>query len=196
MIMNRYTCSRLYMAAAVLLLLCGVGLLWCRTSLAAQRQKSTVLLVFNNQAKKYYDEKLNEIAWEELHKRVDGLYTVADNKEVLPLFTDKSHFGTKLPQFLENTKGVRADYLVYTELMPYHWSENYNVIWHTKKMTATMGLRIVDLKKRQELCSRQYSVESRDETDAYFIGNPSMAKKSLKAVLFKVGEAISVNLPL
>ncbi|MDO4922340.1 MAG: hypothetical protein Q4E64_11025 [Phascolarctobacterium sp.] len=164
-------------------------------NIAEAREKSSVILIFNNQAEKYYNAKLNAIAEAELHKKIDTIYIVKDSSAYNDKFK-QSHFGDKLEKISEIVKDSGAKYFVYTELMPYHWSENFNFIWHTKKMTATMGLRIIDLERQKEILNKQYSMEIRDETDYFIIGNPSMAKKSLKAVLFKVGEAISAYLPL
>lgn len=164
-------------------------------NIAEAREKSSVILIFNNQAEKYYNAKLNAIAEAELHKKIDTIYIVKDSSAYSGKFK-QSYFGDKLEEISEIVEDSGVKYFVYTELMPYHWSENFNFIWHTKKMTATMGLRIIDLEQQKEILNKQYSMEIKDETDYFIIGNPSLAKKSLKAVLFKVGEAISAHLPL
>ena len=42
------------------------------------RQKSSVLLVFNNIAGTRYDEKLTQIALEKLQKKIEGIYLEID----------------------------------------------------------------------------------------------------------------------
>lgn len=162
----------------------------------ASKPKSSVLLIFNNQANKYYNYKLNVIALQELHKKVDGIYTVYENDSYTEKYSSESHFSDEIENLNSLSKDVNADYLVYTELMPFHISENYNIIWHTKKATATVGLRIIDKKAGNELFKSIYALDVKGSTDHYFIGNPSMAKKSLRAAMFKVCEAISLHLPL
>ena len=162
----------------------------------ASGTKSSVLLIFNNQAGKYYNNKLNVIALQELHKKVDGLYTVYENDSYTEKFSSESHFEDETEKINVLSNDVNTDYLVYTELMPFHISEDLNLIWHTKKATATVGLRIIDRKAGKELFKSKYALEAKGSTDHFFIGNPSMAKKSLKAAMFKVCEAISLHLPL
>lgn len=190
--------AKAFRAAASMLclaLLAAVLLCFDHPAEASARAKSKVLLIFNNQAEKYYNKKLNAIAETELHKKIDTIYIVANEAPYREKFA-ASRFGDSLEALSADTADSGAKYLVYAELMPYHWSENFNFIYHTKKMTATMGLRLIDLEADKELLKEQYSMEIKDETDYFIIGNPSMAKKSLKAVLFKVGEAISAHLPL
>lgn len=187
---------RVRFAGRVFLLLC-IFLAFFEVGYAgAERHKSRVLVVFNNQSGKYYNDKLDSIARTELHKKVDGIYHVLDSQPYDERFRNQSHFGDSLEKILAMTAECQADYVVYTELMPYHWTEEYDFIWDTKTMKATMGLRIIDLKNGCELFKEQYSMDKKDQTDYFFIGNPSMAKKSLQAVLFTVNEAISLHLPL
>ena len=158
--------------------------------------KSSVLLIFNNQADKYYNYKLDSIALQELHKKVDGIYTVYENPAYTEKYSSESHFGDDTKKLISLSSGVDADYIVYTELMPYRITENYNIIWHTKKAKATVGLCIIDKKNEKEIFKDVYALEVKGSTDHYFIGNPSMAKKSLRVTMFKVCEAISFHLPL
>lgn len=93
----------------------------------ASKPKSSVLLIFNNQANKYYNYKLNVIALQELHKKVDGIYTVYENDSYTEKYSSESHFSDEIENLNSLSKDVNADYLVYTELMPFHISENYNI---------------------------------------------------------------------
>ena len=162
----------------------------------AAKEKSSVLLIFNNQADKYYNYKLNTIALQELHKKVDGIYTVYENDSYTKLYSSASHFADDTKKITSLSSEVNADYLVYTELMPFRVTEDFNIIWHTKKATATVGLRIIDKKAETEIFKDLYALDVKGRTDHFFIGNPSMAKKSLRAAMFKVCEAISLHLPL
>ena len=130
------------------------------------------------------------------HKKVDGIYTVYENDSYTEKYSSGSHFEDETEKINLLCNDVNTDYLVYTELMPFHISEDLNLIWHTKKATATVGLRIIDRKAGKELFKSKYALEAKGSTDHFFIGNPSMAKKSLKAAMFKVCEAISFHLPL
>ena len=63
--------------AVVMILFLSVG--FCSMAEAA-RQKSTVLLVFNNQSGRDKGEQLDKKAYEELDKKINGIYNVVDNK--------------------------------------------------------------------------------------------------------------------
>lgn len=162
----------------------------------AAKAKSRVLVVFNNQSGRDQEERLDEITRQYLHRKVDGLYQVLDEKLYAKPFVRESNYDKDITQFLMEAGEIPGDYLVYVELLPFKQAEGFNVIWHRKKMTATMGLRIVDLRTGQELFKDKYTGVREDETDYFFVGSQSMARKSLKGVLFTVGEAISVHLPL
>lgn len=129
-------------------------------------------------------------------RKVDGLYQVLDETLYGKELIQGSSYDKDIEQLLTEAGKIPGDYLVYVELLPFKQAEGFNVIWHRKKMTATMGLRIVDLKQRQEIFKEKYMGVREDETDYFFVGSSSMALKSLKGVLFTVGEAISVHLPL
>ena len=162
----------------------------------AGNEKSSVLLIFNNQANKYYNYKLDTIALQELHKKVDGIYTVFEDPAYTKKYSTESHYGDETKKLIALSSGVNADYIVYTELMPYQVSENFNLIWHTKKAKATVGLCIIDKQNEKEIFKDIYALEVKGSTDHFFIGNPSMLKKSLRVTMFKVCEAISFHLPL
>lgn len=181
---------------SVLPLLVFFACLLVLSSVEAAKEKSSVLLIFNNQSDKYYNYKLNAIALQELHKKVDGIYTVFENNSYIEKYLSESHFTDDMEEVISLSKEIDVNYLIYTELMPFRISENYNIIWHTKKATATVGLRIIDKKAKKEIFKEIYKLDAKGSTDHYFIGNPSMAKKSLRAAMFKVCEAISLHLPL
>ena len=63
-------------------------------------------------------------------------------------------------------------------------------------MTATVLLWIINLNSSETLFKDHFSLKEKDETDAWFIGNKSVAKKSVTTTMYKVGEIISAKLPL
>lgn len=171
--------------------------MWMTVSAAGPvRAKSVVLLVYNNQAHKYYNAKLDKIALDYLNKKIEGLYYEADAESYNKIFAQKSYEAASSEELLNVIKDSNADYFVYTELEPFSTTEDYNFVYHNKSTTATMVLRIINVNDKKELFAAKYALTSKDESDYGVIGNPSMAKKSLEAVLFKVGEAISVHLTL
>jgi hypothetical protein len=186
--------KRLLVILLTFLTLIGMGL----TAYAANpvRAKSVVLLIYNNQAHKYYNAKLDKIAMDQLNKKIEGIYYEADTEPYTKIFAQKSYETTSVEELLDIIKDSNADYFVYTELRPFSTTEDYNLIYHNKSTTATMVLRIINVNDKKELFADKYALTCKDEADYGMIGNPSMAKKSLEAVLFKVGEAISVHLPL
>lgn len=186
------------MKKAYLILITTVFLLSIfNLSHAAQpREQSSVLLIFNNQSHKRYNDKLTAIAEAELNKKVHGIYKEIDPMAYKKIFTECS-FETVDTATMQNlVQSSQADYFVYTELLPYTGTESFDLIYRKKSMTATMLLRIFDLKNSKELFNAKYALTYNEAIDHLFIGNPSVAKKSLQMVLFKIGEAISVNLPL
>lgn len=160
------------------------------------RKKSSVLVIFNNQSGKRYNASLNEIAEKELNKKVEGLYIEIDSETFKPAFEKSTHESDDVASLSHIIKDSGSKYFVYVELLPYTGTEDYNLIYHNKQMTANAILRIIDVQNEKELFNKRYSMTAKDSTDYYFIGNPSMARKALKSLMFRVGEAISVNLPL
>ena len=136
------------------------------------RQKSSVLLVFNNIAGTRYDEKLTQIALEKLQKKAS------------------------FAELTAQVDGCGADYFVYTELQPITKETHFNFIYFDKNVETGLVLRIVDLKNDKELYNKKYLIKAEDSTDYFFIGSGSVAQKALDAILFRAGEAISVKLPL
>ena len=160
------------------------------------RQRSSVMLIINNIAHTTYDEKLTKIMDESLHKKIDGIYNEVDAADRFMKVSGHSNENVSTQDMLDIVKDSGADYFIYTELQPFVKTENYNLVYYDKSMTASLVLRIMDVKNSKELYHSKYAIESKDTTDYWFIGNGSVAKKALDSVLFRAGEAISVHLPL
>lgn len=160
------------------------------------RQRSSVMLIINNIAHTTYDEKLTKIMDESLHKKIDGIYNEVDAADRFMKVSGHSNENISTQDMLDIVKDSGADYFIYTELQPFVKTENYNLVYYDKSMTASLVLRIMDVKNSKELYHSKYAIESKDTTDYWFIGNGSVAKKALDSVLFRAGEAISVHLPL
>ena len=160
------------------------------------RQRSSVMLIINNIAHTTYDEKLTKIMDESLHKKIDGIYNEVDASDRFMKVSGHSNENVSTQDMLDIVKDSGADYFIYTELQPFVKTENYNLVYYDKSMTASLVLRIMDVKNSKELYHSKYAIESKDTTDYWFIGNGSVAKKALDSVLFRAGEAISVHLPL
>ena len=82
------------------------------------RQKSSVLLVFNNIAGTRYDEKLTQIALEKLQKKIEGIYLEVDSEPYGKNFKEKSFEKASFAELTAQVDGCGADYFVYTELQP------------------------------------------------------------------------------
>lgn len=82
------------------------------------RQKSSVLLVFNNIAGTRYDEKLTQIALEKLQKKIEGIYLEIDAEPYGENFKEKSFEKASFAELTAQVDGCGADYFVYTELQP------------------------------------------------------------------------------
>ena len=160
------------------------------------RQRSSVMLIINNIAHTTYDEKLTKIMDESLHKKIDGIYNEIDAVDHFMKVSGHSNENASTQDMLDIVKDSGTDYFIYTELQPFVKTENYNLVYYDKSMTASLVLRIMDVKNSKELYHSKYAIESKDTTDYWFIGNGSVAKKALDSVLFRAGEAISVHLPL
>ena len=151
------------------------------------RQKSSVLLVFNNIAGTRYDEKLTQI---------EGIYLEIDAEPYGENFKEKSFEKASFAELTAQVDGCGADYFVYTELQPITKETHFNFIYFDKNVETGLVLRIVDLKNDKELYNKKYLMKAEDSTDYFFIGSGSVAQKALDAILFRAGEAISVKLPL
>lgn len=160
------------------------------------RQKSSVLLVFNNIAGTRYDEKLTQIALEKLQKKIEGIYLEIDAEPYGENFKEKSFEEASFAELTAQVDGCGADYFVYTELQPITKETHFNFIYFDKNVETGLVLRIVDLKNDKELYNKKYLIKAEDSTDYFFIGSGSVAQKALDAILFRAGEAISVKLPL
>jgi len=140
------------------------------------RQKSSVLLVFNNIA--------------------GTLYLEIDAEPYGENFKEKSFEKASFAELTAQVDGCGADYFVYTELQPITKETHFNFIYFDKNVETGLVLRIVDLKNDKELYNKKYLIKAEDSTDYFFIGSGSVAQKALDAILFRAGEAISVKLPL
>lgn len=160
------------------------------------RQKSSVLLVFNNIAGTRYDEKLTQIALEKLQKKIEGIYLEIDAEPCGENFKEKSFEKASFAELTAQVDGCGADYFVYTELQPITKETHFNFIYFDKNVETGLVLRIVDLKNDKELYNKKYLIKAEDSTDYFFIGSGSVAQKALDAILFRAGEAISAKLPL
>lgn len=90
------------------------------------RQKSSVLLVFNNIAGTRYDEKLTQIALEKLQKKIEGIYLEIDAEPYGENFKEKSFEKASFAELTAQVDGCGADYFVYTELQPITKETHFN----------------------------------------------------------------------
>ena len=63
-------------------------------------------------------------------------------------------------------------------------------------MTSSVFIWIIDLKTNQDILRNTFSLKEKDSTGDWFIGDKSVALKSLRSMMFKIGEHISAKLPL
>lgn len=118
------------------------------------RQKSSVLLVFNNIAGTRYDEKLTQIALEKLQKKIEGIYLEVDSEPYGKNFKEKSFEKASFAELTAQVDGCGADYFVYTELQPITKETYFNFIYFDKNVETGLVLRIVDLKNGKELYNK------------------------------------------
>ena len=183
-------------ARGLWLFLLAAALLALPLQAALARQKSSVLIVFNDQSGRDTGERLRTIAHDALYRKAEGIYNIVESKPYEETINTAPHMGDTPETLCESVKDSSADYFVYVELMPFQQAEGFDILWHSKKMTANLGLVILNVKDGKEIFRETYSVEKEDDTDFLIVGSPSMARKSLKGALFTAGEAISVHLPL
>lgn len=86
--------------------------------------------------------------------------------------------------------------MVYVELLPLGHSINYNLVYVRKTLYGSIFLWLVDLEKQSTIYRNSIMYKDKDATMDWWIGNKSVAKEALKKGMFKVGETISVQLPL
>lgn len=162
----------------------------------AERQKSTVLLLINNTAHSKHDKKLNTLMLETLHKKIDVIYHEENPGKFVENFYGKEQSKLSLDEMLAKLSGSTADYLVYVELKALDKDSDFNLIYYSKEVTATLFVRLIDMKNEKELYRDEFTMTSKDTTDYFFIGSGSVSKKALNSALFKAGEIISCHLPL
>jgi hypothetical protein len=171
-------------------------LILTNTAFAAERQKHAVLTVYKNNSGTTYNNELDKIVHAELQKRLEGLYIELDGDPYKHLFKKKNMEDVADFDVIDAIKDAGTDYFIYLELYPFQQNENYNLIYYRKSMVATVLLRIMDINNKKTIYQGRFSLKSKDESDAWFIGNKSVAKKALTSAMYKVGEIISAKLPL
>ncbi len=166
---------------------------------AAERQKASVAVVFINNARTTYDDELNAKinAW--FGTKVDGIYKVVAGE---PFKTKMEKLGlatiseSEKADLLTVFEGEDIDYAVLAELQPFIRKQRLTFFIYGKDMTATMYLKILDLRNGKYLYNGKFIVRARDSTEAGLIGNKSVAFKALDSVFIEMGEVISFRLPL
>lgn len=160
------------------------------------RQKSTVMLIINNIADSKHNDALNEIMFEELHKKIDVLYKEEPADEYTEEFLHKDNSVLSAEDMCKKIESCKSDYLIYAELKELNKTTNFNFVYHGKEIAATFYIAILDIKNHKYLYRSEYTLVAEDSTDYFFVGSGSVSKKALKKVLFRAGEAISAHLPL
>ena len=163
----------------LLSLLCGLSL--SSTCNAQQiRTKNTVLTVYINNSGTTYKK--------ELDKKV--------NEEYIEIFKNKSIIQSEKREVIPLVDGSGARYFIYMELLPFVEISDYNFVYHNKAITSSVFIWIIDLKTNQDILRNTFSLKEKDSTGDWFIGDKSVALKSLRSMMFKIGEHISAKLPL
>lgn len=160
------------------------------------RSKSSVLTVYVNNSGTTYNKELDKIVNDELKKRLEGLYIELDNEKYIDIFQKNSIIYAEKREVIPVVDKSRADYFIYIELLPFVEKSDYNFVYHNKAMTSSVFLWIIDLRTNHDVIRKTFSLKEKDSTDAWFIGDKSVAIKSLKSMMFKIGEHISAKLPL
>ncbi len=160
------------------------------------RHKSSVLTVYVNNSGTTYNKELDKIVNAELKKRLEGLYIELDNEAYTDVFREHPVIEAEKYEIIPLADKSGADYFIYIELLPFIEKSDYNFVYHNKAMTSSVFVWIIDLKTNREIIREVFSLKEKDSTDAWFIGDKSVAIKSLKSTMFKVGEHVSAKLPL
>lgn len=160
------------------------------------RSKSAVLTVYINHSGTTYNKDLDKIVKEELKKRLEGLYIELDNEKYVNAFLNHSIITSEKREVIPLVDTSGARYFIYLELLPFVEKSDYNFVYHNKAMTSSVFVWIIDLQSNKDIVRNTFSLKEKDSTDAWFIGDKSVAIKSLKSMMFKIGEQISAKLPL
>ena len=166
----------------------------------AERQKSSVLTVYENKAATTYDADLDKIVDGELQRRLEGLYVELDSDYYRHILK-RVYQAETLPEreMINLVKGSGADYFIYLELKPLLLKDYDHVLYYHKAAAPTVFVWIIDLNNNETLYKDYITVGYRDVTGGglfYSIGNKSVSKKALTATMYKVGEYITVKMPL
>lgn len=192
---NKYRSLLLY----TFVVLFGVFLLLPNTTFA-ERQKSSVLAVYENKAATTYDADLDKIVNNELQRRLEGLYIELDSDYYRHILK-RIYKAETLPEkeMINLVKGSGADYFIYLELKPLLLKDYDHVLYYHKAAASTVFVWIIDLNNSKTLYKDYITLGYRDVTGGglfYSIGNKSVSKKVLTATMYKVGEYITVKMPL
>jgi hypothetical protein len=174
-------------------------------SVAQERTKASVAIVYINRAKSSFDDVLDDHIMKLLHKRVDGIYTVvSENKIKETLF--KNDAIPSASSVIETAKNDKIDYFVYLQLQPFARKEKVAIFRYGKEMTATVILRIYNGSTGICLFDKTYNAKGTDDQAQVFLEDSIVAWMSIRSknvglaavdeVLYQAGEAISVRLPL
>ena len=166
----------------------------------AERQKSSVLTVYENKAATTYDADLDKIVNGELQRRLEGLYVELESDYYRHILK-RVYQAETLPEreMINLVKGSGADYFIYLELKPLLLKDYDHVLYYHKAAAPTVFVWIIDLNNNETLYKDYITVGYRDVTGGglfYSIGNKSVSKKALTATMYKVGEYITVKMPL
>ena len=179
-----------------LLFVFNCSYVFANTHNAQLRTKSQVLLIINNIAHSKHDKALNQLMNEKLQEKIDVIYRQEDSTPYIKNLVGQENAKLTVEEIINKIAGSKSNYLIYAELKHIDKDTNFNLIYHGKEVEVTFYLRIVDIKNKKDLYASEYSLKAEDDTDYFFVGSGSVAKKALEKVLFRAGEAISVYLPL
>lgn len=183
----------------IALLLAFQGLIAPGTGQAAERQKATIILAFVNNAKTTYDDEISARVIAALNKKVDGIYNVNSSQAYLERLNKLgiADISTAERQSLvDAVEPADVDYLVLAELEPFVRKEKITVFTYGKDMTATLLLKIIDVKNNKSIYNGKFIEKASDSTTDGLIGNKSVAMMAIDRVVYQAGEVISFRLPL
>lgn len=176
------------------------ALLFLANTTFAARQKSSVLNVYENKAATTYDADLDKIVNSELQRRLEGLYVELDSdyyRHILKRVYKAETLSER--EMINLVKDSGADYFIYLELKPLVLKDYDHVLYYHKAAASTVFMWIIDLNNKHTLYKDYITLGYRDVTGGglfYSIGNKSVSKKALTATMYKVGEYITVKMPL
>jgi len=164
----------------------------------AENKKTTVALLYVNNAKATYDDELSSKMMANFNSLLKN-YTVIPGGRYIELLnkTGIADITTaERTDIVEVFKGENIDYVLFAELQPFVRKERITFFTYGIDITAIVPIKIIDLKGNKYLYNGKFTEFASDSSMIGGIGNKSVSITALDKVIEKMNAVIKVRLPI